>query len=244
LLRQSMKSQYLKRVLTSITLVCCLTLAVSMAGCSEEPSSDSQPAKPAAQMPSMEAAMLVAAAAGDNAKVKELLDKGVSVNMLGRDHNTPLMEAAYAGHLNTVKLLLDNGADLSAKKSDGATPMALAGAHKDVFDLFKSVNALVEAAGKGNNQSVKELIDKGTPINALDQFGHSALTEACWNGKTETVKLLLEKGADPTIKKSDGATPLNLAAGQKHEDIVVLLTAALAKRSGGGTQPVTKEAAP
>ena len=75
------------------------------------------------------------------------------------------------------------------------------------------------------------MIEKGTPVNGLDQHGQSALTEACWNGRTETVKLLLGKGADPNIKKADGQSPLNLAMAQKHQDIGALLNEAIAKRS-------------
>lgn len=195
--------------------------------------------KPGTTVSPLDAAMLAAAAKGDNARVRELLDKGVNVNMLGPNRNTPIMEAVFAGHLDTVKLLLDHGADLSARKDDGATPMTLA-PNREIIDLFKNVNALVDAASTGNNQLVKALIEKGTPLNGLDQFGHSALTESCYNGKTETVKLLLESGADPKIKKMDGATPLSLASGQKHQDIVALLNEAISKQSGPPTPSPTK----
>lgn len=199
-----------------------------------------EPAKTAAQLSPQEVEMLQVAAKGDSAKVKELLDKGVDVNMRGNDRNTPIMEAAYAGHLETVKLLLDHGADLSAKKSDGADPRGLAHG-KEVIELFKNVSALVDAATKGNTQALKELIGKGTPVNGLDKFGHSALTESCWSGKTDVVKLLLESGANPNIKKSDGQTPLSLAEGQKHQDVVALLKDAIAKQSKGtATTPAAK----
>ena len=150
------------------------------------------------------------------------------------------MEATFAGHLDTVKLLLDHGANLSMAKSDGATPIALAGNHKEIVELFKNVAALVEAASKGNNQAVSELISKGTPVNGIDQYGHSALTEASWNGLTETVKLLLDKGADPTVQKSDGETALSLAASRKHPAIVDLLNQANAKRAASTPTPAAK----
>ena len=210
------------------------------AGCSNDGiETRREPAKTAPQIPPMEVEMLQVAAKGENARVQELLDKGVSVNMRGGDRNTPIMEAAYGGHLDTVKLLLDHGADLSAKKNDGASPLTLT-PNKDILELFKNVSALVDAAGKGDNQVAKALIDRGTPVNGLDQAGQSALTEACWSGKTEMVKLLLEKGADPNIKKSDGATPLSLATGQKHPEIVVLLNAAIAKQSKGTPTPLAR----
>jgi uncharacterized protein len=180
--------------------------------------------------------MLTAAARGETARVKELLDRGVDVNMRGDDRNTPIMEAAYGEHVDTVRLLLDRGADLSAKKNDGSTPMSLTG-NKEILELFKNVSALVDASAQGNNQIVKDLIGQRTPVNGLNQFGQTALTEACGNGKTETVKLLLENGADPSIKKSDGATPLNLASSQKHSEIVALLNVAIAKQTKSTPSP-------
>lgn len=188
------------------------------------------PAKPAASLSPTETEMLEVAAKGNNVRIQELLAKGVDVNMRGLDRNTPIMEAAYGMHLDTVKLLLDHGADLSAKKNDGSTPASLSRS-PEISELFRNVSVLVEAASKGNAELVKRLIDKGTPVNGLDNFGHSALTEVSWSGKTEIVTLLLDKGADPTIKKSDGETPLSLATGQKHDDIVKLLNDAIAKRA-------------
>lgn len=176
-------------------------------------------------------AMLDRAYNGDTAAVRGLLDQGVDVNMRGKDNNTPIMEAAYAGHLDTVKLLLDRGADLSIRKSDGATPMVLAGAHPEIVELFKDVSLLVEAARKGDNKNVNELVAKGTPVNGFDQSGLSALTEASWNGHVETVKILLQKGGDPTIKKADGETPLTLAKSRQHPDVVALLETAVAQRN-------------
>jgi ankyrin repeat protein len=215
-----------------------------LAGCSNDSIETGNPAKTGPQLSPLQIEMLEVAAKGDNARVKELLDKGVDVNMRGNDRNTPIMEAAYAGHLDTVKLLLDHGADLSARKNDGATPTGLAGRSKDVLELFKNVSALVDAASKGNNQMLKELMDKGTPVNGLDQFGNSALTAACYGGQTDVVKLLLQKGANPNIKKSDGATPLSLATGQKHGEIVALLNEAIAKQPKGRATPPAAKGTP
>lgn len=210
-----------------------LLLLCFMAGCSNdsvETKNTNNPAKPAVPLTPQQVEMLEVAAKGNNARIKELLDGGVDVNMRGNDRNTPIMEAGYAGHLDTVKLLLDRGADLSAKKNDGATAMALSGRSKTMVDLLKSVVALVDAAGKGDNEMLKGLIDKGTPLNGLDEGGNSALAAAAYGGKTDTVKLLLEKGANPNIKKADGETPLSLATAQKHGGIVELLNAAIAKQ--------------
>jgi len=228
------------------TILVCLSLLVLLAGCSNSGIETRKEApKTATQLTPQQTEMLIVAAKGENARIKELLDGGVDVNMRGLDKNTPIMEAAYGGHLETVKLLLDHGADLSAKKNDGADPMGLTHS-KEVIELFKNVSLLVDAAGKGDVPALKGLIDKGTPLNGLDKFGHSALTEASYLGKTDVVKLLLEKGANPNIKKSDGESPLSLATGQKHDDIVKLLNDAIAKQpktaktSGAQESPAAK----
>jgi hypothetical protein len=223
-------------------LALAVLLLSAFAGCSTDGiETRKPPATPTAlvQLSPQEAEMLQVAAKGDTARVKELLNKGVDVNMRGNDRNTPIMEAAYGGHLDTVKLLLDRGADLSAKKNDGADTRGLAHGN-EVIEVIKNVSTLVDAAAKGNTQELQELINKGTPVNGLDKFGHSALTEACYGGQTQVVKLLLEKGADPTIKKSDGVTPLNLTDGQKHPDIVKLLNEAIAKQSKDAAPPAAK----
>jgi ankyrin repeat protein len=201
-------------------------------GCANEsvPSTRDREFVPTTQLLPQEAEMLEAAGKGNTARVQELLERGVNVNMRGADGNTPIMEATYGGHLDVIKLLLDHGADLSAKKRDGATAPTLTG-NKDVLALFKNVAALVTAAAGGDVNTVKALLDSGTPVNGLDQAGESALHAACWSGKTEVVKLLLNRGADPEIKKADGASPVNLATGQKHDDIVVLLNEAIAKKA-------------
>jgi ankyrin repeat protein len=213
------------------------TVALSLAligvfgGCRKRtPTAQRETPKVARQITPSEMAMLTAAQANDLATVKDLLGKGVDANMRGPDRNTPIMEAAYAGHVEMAKLLLDHGADLSAKKTDGASATLLIGDHKDVGALFKNVSQLVDAASSGDMRTLQELIDSGTPVNGLDQNGRAALNEAAWNAKTEAVKLLLDKGANPNIRKADGASPADRAAGQKHQDIVDLLNAAIAKR--------------
>jgi ankyrin repeat protein len=189
-----------------------------------------EPDQPApAQILPQEAEMLEAAGKGNTARVRELLDSGVKVNMRGPDRNTPLMEAAYGGHAETVKLLLERGADLSVKKRDGATAWTLT-SNSQVLDVFKNVEALVTAAGEGNQTAVQDLMRKGTPVNALNRSGEAALHTASWHGRTEIVKLLLDNGANPELKKADGASPLSLASGQNHSQIVTLLNEAISRQ--------------
>jgi ankyrin repeat protein len=87
--------------------------------------------------------------------------------------------------------------------------------------------ALLTAAGKGDNAKINELLGGGANINAQNAAGGTALMEAVYNNHPETVKLLLEKGADPDLRKKDGATALGFA--QKYPPIVEILKAKGAK---------------
>lgn len=238
------------RMLTLQTIVGVLLSLLLFTGCrNESVETMREPDQPAAtQLLPQEAEMLEAAGKGNTARVRELLDSGVKVNMRGPDRNTPLMEAAYGGYVDTVKLLLERGADPTVKKRDGATAWALT-SNSQVLDLFKNVEALVTAAGEGNQTAVQNLMRKGTPVNALNRSGEAAIHTASWFGRTEIVKLLLENGADPDLKKADGATPLILASGQNHSQLVTLLNEALSKQAArapapGTTTPVAASPSP
>ena len=54
-------------------------------------------------------------------------------------------------------------------------------------------------------------------------YGDRSLHNAVWTGNIELVKMLLEKKADVNARKTDGATPLFLAAIRGHTEIVKLL---------------------
>lgn len=83
---------------------------------------------------------------------------------------------------------------------------------------------LRRAAGAGDVAKVKELLDKGTDVNAANAYGGTALASACDRGHLEVVKLLLDRGANPdaedTFYKSK---PVMWAAQRGHVEIVKLL---------------------
>jgi uncharacterized protein len=237
-------------------LILTIALLTILAGCGKGPeTTQAPPASPSAttattgpgtatagQLNDTEIALLEAAAKGDTAKAKALLDQGVNVNLKGSDGRTPLTEAAFAGHAEMVKLLLDKGGDPSIKKMDGADAFALGQGHKEVAEIFQGISSLIEAAGTGDTKTVKTLLDKGISPNAKDAGGRTPLTEAAWNGHTEIIKLLLERGANPNIKKSDGASPADLAKGQGHKEIEEMLRSASAKPSPEAKASPTNDA--
>jgi ankyrin repeat protein len=53
--------------------------------------------------------------------------------------------------------------------------------------------------------------------------GQTALTRAAADGYYPVVKLLLEHGANPCLHRQDGATPVQIARENKHEDVAKLI---------------------
>ncbi len=146
-----------------------------------------------------------AVAAGDTAKVQELLDKGVSPDSQTEDGKTLLMLAAYLGHTDIVKLLIEKGADVNAKDRDGKT-------------------ALIYAA-ESNNIAVAELLLKnGADPNAADNNGKTALMYAAEKGYLNFAKLLLENGADLNATANNGKTALQFALDNNQTAMVDFLS--------------------
>jgi ankyrin repeat protein len=151
----------------------------------------------------------------DTAKVKQLIDKGTSVNdVYGEQKRTALMIAADTGNREIVKLLIDAGANINKPDNNKKTPLvyAVSKGYIELVKLFlKLLNkqntdydfvpcchqALVEAADKGNIEIVKLLLQTISEIQDPNYNSikvHGVLDKAIENGHLKTVKLLLEKG--------------------------------------------------
>jgi ankyrin repeat protein len=162
---------------------------------------------------------------GDTAKVKMLLEKGVSVNARTRHDFTPLHVAAQEGLAGVAELLIEYGADVNAKANDGWTPLHIAAyyGYTDVAKLLISHGAnvntkiregatpLYAAAQEGHAEVAELLISHGADVSAKTNDGWTPLHIAAQEGHAEVVRLLLERGADPTVRNDNGKTPLDLA---------------------------------
>ena len=144
--------------------------------------------------------------------VTHLLDHGANINQgtTGVDdgdddeapQTTPLLLACSQGHTRVVDLLLERGADPTLVDGHGTTP-------------------LMAASLGGSVECVRRLLGHElarTTINAQDTDGVCALGYACKHGHSVIVVLLLEAGADPTLKDTDGQTPMDLAHTNGHQE--------------------------
>jgi ankyrin repeat protein len=110
---------------------------------------------------------------------------------------TLLAEFSSVGNLAGVRNLLDLGVNATALYREGDR----------YFEITKGSTALHVAAWRASPKVVKELIDRGAPINATDAQGRTALqlaVKACvdsyWTGlrSPDSVRALLEAGASTT----------------------------------------------
>jgi len=82
---------------------------------------------------------------------------------------------------------------------------------------------LIDASSYGHPKIVKNLLDEGADVNALDGQNHPALFWASFNGHAKVVEILLDYGADVTIKDVWGHTALYWANFNGHKKVVELL---------------------
>lgn len=119
--------------------------------------------------------------------------------------NTPLHIACnpiYDTNSEIIKLLLKYPLNINAKGTD-------------------DYMALHYAIGKGDNDIVKLLIDKGADVNSSDSYGNTPLMEAAdmFDNDDTIIKLLLERGADPYQKNNYGVSVYKLLEMPRNESI-------------------------
>lgn len=149
-----------------------------------------------------------AAAVGDLARVRELVDADPSLaRAFATDGFHPLGLAAFFGHSPVVTFLIAAGADVSAPSRNRMR-----------------VTALHSAIAGQDRESSLALIAAGGDVNAQQQDDFTALHEAAQLGEREIVDALLAAGADPsrTLSKS-GERPADLARKHHHPEIAQLL---------------------
>jgi len=170
-----------------------------------------------------------------------LLDRGADANACNKWRETPLLIAANNGHRAAVEALLDHGADPSMCSEAGWSALTFAahkGYHEIVELLLESgapVNCQVTedlstplhkacAGGKsGHLSAVKQLIDGGADVHALNKWRETPLLTAANHGQANAVEALLEAGADPCKCTDTGWSPLSIAAYKGHDEVVRLL---------------------
>ncbi|XP_019113425.1 ankyrin repeat and SOCS box protein 13a.1 [Larimichthys crocea] len=139
-----------------------------------------------------------AASHGRALQLKQLIESGVSVNMVTVDNITPLHEACIQAHPNCARLLLEAGAQVDVRTIHGSTP-------------------LCNACASGSLECAKMLLDYGAKVNpSLTALTASPLHEACIQGNVEVVKLMISSGAQLEAFDVHFGPPLHIACAKGH----------------------------
>ena len=193
-------------------------------------------------------AMVRAAAAGDMASLRRLLDAGVPVDSRDANGRTALLAATHADRVEAARLLIERGANVNAKDNIQDSPFLYAGAEGRLAILrltlatgadLRSTNryggtALIPAAHHGHVETVRELLKTRIDVDHVNRLRWTALLEAIILGDggaahTEIVRLLVAHGASLQLADAQGVTPLAHAQQRGQRTIAEILQRAGAR---------------
>jgi hypothetical protein len=149
--------------------------------------------------------LMIAAAQGNEAAVRNRLGHGAMVNVKNNFGSTALMGAAAGGYESIVQMLLAKSAVPDSKSRQGST-------------------ALMFAARNGHAAVVNLLLAAGANVNASDNEGITALMQAVNGGYPDIVEILVKRGAKPGQTDKRGTSSIALASNRNDKNVLVMLT--------------------
>jgi ankyrin repeat protein len=104
--------------------------------------------------------------------------------------------------------------------------------------LSEADKALIQAARKGDIETVKQHLDAGADVNAKVMNGSTPLTSAAYSGHKEIVELLLANGADVNANDRNGSTPLHSAKTKEIAELLIAKGADVNARNKNNETPI------
>jgi len=173
-----------------------------------------------------------AAAKGDKAAVRTLIQQKVDVNTPQPDGATALHWAVFKSDKELAAMLIAAGANVKAKNREGSTPLWLASINGDAAMITALLNAgadpneplplgrtpLMAASRTGNVEAMKVLIDRGANVNAKETLrGTTPIMWAADEAHAPAVQYLIARGADINAKSNPAARGRGPALGKAND---------------------------
>lgn len=175
----------------------------------------------------------------DISTVHRLLSLGFDANTLDPQKRTALMLAVSEKSVKSANLLISSlKIDLEAMNLAGENALMLASISgqedivRQLIDRGADINkpgwtALHYAASGGHDAIVRLLLIHHAYVDAESPNGSTPLMLAARYGSTASVKLLLQEGAQASQKNQQGLNALDFARLGERPDAIALLSAAL-----------------
>jgi ankyrin repeat protein len=173
-----------------------------------------------------------AAARGDKAAVRSLIEQHADVNAPQPDGATALHWAVYRGDKELVDMLIRAGANAKVANREGSTPLWLACVNGDAAIIGALLNAgadpnehlplgrtpVMAAARTGNVDAIKVLVDHGANVNAKETLrGTTPLMWAADEAHPAAVQFLIQHGAEINARSNPAARGRGPALGKAND---------------------------
>jgi len=182
--------------------------------------------------------LLAAIRQQDEARIRELLGRGVNPNLLLRSGESLLNHAVSSQNVNIVEMLLGAGANVNVTNALGITPIMTAARLQNmaIINLLVQRNANLDSrdfngrtvlfyAVENNNLAIiSRFIQAGASVNVTDVFGNNVLLYATAKENIPIINFLLNSGVSVNSMDMFGNTPLLIAAQKNNYQIFRILT--------------------
>jgi len=118
----------------------------------------------------------VACTNGDEARLRQLLQEGFSVNQQDEYGYSPIHAAASYGQVDLLRVLLSLGADVNIRDNEGDTPLLVCET-PEVFELLVASGADATAVNTDGEGILKKAVDDDNDVLAnflVERFPHLA----------------------------------------------------------------------